>query len=178
MGSLFSSPGKTATQAAQGTAAAEQGIIGSTGPVTVPAGPGNPGGTTVQPLGSGLEGYTATGEQAQRDAIAGMGPNPYFAAAQGMSPSAYAVDPNYTASFSAQPGQGFGPGQTNAFGPPGSPSGGGQVNGAGTGVTTTRSTLPGGPGGLQNQQPYIPPSNAFAQPQQQTVLPVAQRAAQ
>lgn len=44
--------------------------------------------------------YVSGQEQQLRNAISGLPPNPYFAAAGSMSPSGYAVDPKNTTSFS------------------------------------------------------------------------------
>lgn len=105
-----------AGQNASGTADAIGKIIGDTGQGPGATGAGAP---TSAPQGTGLEGYVATANQNQRNAIEGMGPNPYFKAAEGMSPGAYAVSPRNTATFSAPAGQGVAPAQVaNAFAPP------------------------------------------------------------
>lgn len=70
MGSLFSSPGKQAQQAAQATGNIDQAMIQQ------------------------MEGYVDTHQQQLRDAIGGLGPNPYFGAAPGTA--AYAVNPSNT----------------------------------------------------------------------------------
>lgn len=85
LGNVFSSSGKQAQQAA-----ANEGAIG-------------------QQMVSQIENYTTEQQQKLRDAIGGMGPNPYFSAAQQMSPSAYAVNPQGTATFGVS-----GPGTTTA----------------------------------------------------------------
>lgn len=48
-----------------------------------------------------LESYVGQQQQAERGAIAGLGPNPYFAAAQQMNPGAYRVNPAQTQTFGA-----------------------------------------------------------------------------
>ena len=48
---------------------------------------------------SQLENYVNTGEGQQRAAIAGMGANPFFAAAGGQNPSSYALSPGNTTNF-------------------------------------------------------------------------------
>ena len=79
-------------------------------------------GQTTGKVGTGLEGYDATGSENQRQAISGMGSNQYFTAAQNMSPAGYQANPNNTASFSAPPGPGV------------APAGGGMTAPAGAGV--------------------------------------------
>ncbi len=95
MSSLFSSPSEQAQAAASATGAIDQNIINQ------------------------IEGYT-TGQQGQlRGAISGVGPNPYFDAAVQMSPSGYAVNPQYTATFGSS-GPGTTLGTNNVFLPPAS----------------------------------------------------------
>lgn len=99
MSSLFSSPSKQAQQAAQVSEQAAQTEIGSPGPVTVPNADGSS--TTISPTGSGVEGYVQQGEEAEQAAIAGLGENPYLAAAGSMNPSGYAVNPSSTVTYGA-----------------------------------------------------------------------------
>jgi hypothetical protein len=66
------------------------------------------------------ENYVAGQEAQLRNAIAGLGANPYFAGGAGMSPAGYAVNPNNTASFAAPPPPGGGP--PNAFAVPQPPN--------------------------------------------------------
>lgn len=75
MGSLFSSPSKTAQAAAGATGAEAQQMIQQ------------------------AENYVTSQQQQERAAIAGLPSNPYFDAAHGMSPSAYQVNPSDTQSF-------------------------------------------------------------------------------
>lgn len=99
MSSLFSSPSKQAQQAAQVSEQAAQTEIGSPGPVTVPNADGSS--TTISPTGSGVEGYVQQGEEAEQAAIAGLGENPYLAAAGSMNPGGYAVNPSSTVTYGA-----------------------------------------------------------------------------
>lgn len=125
MGSLFSSPGKQAQQAAQATGNIDQAMIGQ------------------------MEGYVDTHQQQLRDAIAGLGPNPYFGAAPGTG--AYKVDPANTVQA--------GPGAL----PPGLTPGGG----------TTQGTLAPGGG-----NPFAAPqqrSTLQAPPQQSMGTPPPQQ---
>lgn len=82
MGSLLSSPGKQAQQGASGLQGVDQNIINQ------------------------IEQYTGQQQQAERGAIAGIGKNPYFGAAQQMSPAPYAVNPNQTQTFGVAGGPG------------------------------------------------------------------------
>lgn len=105
MGSLFSSPGKQAQQAAT----AEQGL-------------------TAQDLALAKQ-YANTTATNTQNVIAQMGPNPYFGAAANMSPSNYAVNPNDTTTFgvTSPPGTTQGnsfaqsSGQANGAAPPAQP---------------------------------------------------------
>lgn len=97
LGSMFSSPGKQASQAASASGQiADQEI-------------------------SKLMNYTDTHQQQLRDAIGQQGPNPYFAAAQQLDPQAYYTNPQDATTFSAG-GPGLTSGQTqvqgNPFAPP------------------------------------------------------------
>jgi len=80
LGNMFSSNGKQAAQAASGVASADQNMINQT------------------------EQYTTQQQQAARDALNGMGQNPWFAASQSISPSAFQVNPNDTTTFGAGAG--------------------------------------------------------------------------
>jgi len=82
LGNMFSSNGKQAAQAAQGVAGATQGEVNQ------------------------VEQYTTAQQQAARDAINGMGANPWFAAGQQLTPSAYAVNPQDTTTFGTSGGPG------------------------------------------------------------------------
>uniref|UniRef100_E6QP67 Uncharacterized protein n=1 Tax=mine drainage metagenome TaxID=410659 RepID=E6QP67_9ZZZZ len=76
MGTVFSSPGKQASQAASAVGGIDQNSINQ------------------------IEGYTSGQQQALRGAISGVGQNPYFQTAQAMNPNAYAVNPNDRTVFS------------------------------------------------------------------------------
>lgn len=86
LGTMFSSPGKQASQAASASDQAASQVIGQ------------------------LENYTDTHQQQLRDAIAQQGPNPYFAAAGQLDPQAYYTNPSDTVNF----GSG-GPGTTSGY---------------------------------------------------------------
>lgn len=75
MGSLLSSPGKQAQQAAQ----AQQGL-------------------SAQTVAQAEQYANTTGTNVQ-NAIANAGPNPYFGAAQYLSPQSYALNPSQTTTF-------------------------------------------------------------------------------
>jgi hypothetical protein len=75
MSGLFSSPGKSAQQGASGAEAIDQGLLNQ------------------------IEQYTGQQQQAERGAIAGIGANPYFVAAETMSPTSYRVNPGDTTTF-------------------------------------------------------------------------------
>jgi hypothetical protein len=93
VGDLFSSPGKSASQAASAVS-----------------------GVTQQDIQQ-VENYENTTEGQERAAIANLGPNPYLTAAGQMNPAAYQVNPANTASFGNQ-GPGTTSGQsTNLFSP-------------------------------------------------------------
>lgn len=78
MSYLFSTPGSQAGQAASGASAA------------------------AQPWVNQGVNYWTGAENNYRNAIAGLGNNPFFAAADQMSPGAYAVNPRDTVAFSEQ----------------------------------------------------------------------------
>ena len=62
-------------------------------------------GAQLQPIINQIEQYTGQQQQAERGAVAGLGENPYFMAAQAYNPSAYRVDPTMTQTFgSSGPG--------------------------------------------------------------------------
>lgn len=84
LGSMFSSPGKQASQAASAAGASASQVIGQ------------------------LQQYTDQHQQQLRDAIAGQGPNPYFEAAQQVNPQAYYTNPSDTVTFGTS-----GPGTSN-----------------------------------------------------------------
>ena len=91
MPDLFSSPAQNASQAATATAAASNAEIGQE------------------------EGYVNTSEANLRNAIAGLGPNPYFTAPAPPAP----VNPGNTATFSTPGGKGTTTGApANAFAAP------------------------------------------------------------
>lgn len=99
LGSMFSSPGKQASQAAQGTEGA------------------------MMPVLQELQQYTSGEQEKQRGAVENMQPNPYFHAAQQLNPQAYYTNPNGTATFNAtgSPANGLTPGNTSVTptgGPP------------------------------------------------------------
>lgn len=127
MSGLLSSPGKQAQQGASGLQGIDQSTINQ------------------------LEQYVGQQQQNERGAIAGVGANPYFTAAQAMNPSAYAVNPAQQQVFGSTggPGTHMAAPTSVSLGPaappwkPPEPRGGG--GGAGSG---------GGPG---NRAPYVPP---------------------
>ena len=123
MSSLFSSPSKQATAAAQASQQISQQDIQQ------------------------LEDYIS-GQQGQlRTAIGQQGPNPYFGAAQQLNPQAYYTNPNNTVTYGAQ-----GPGttsgrtstQTSQPGPPALPN---VILGAPPAQTPPRTGTGGGGGG-------------------------------
>lgn len=147
MGALFSSPSKQASQAAS----AMQGLDAS--------------------QISNLENYVNTQQQNLRGAIAGQGPNPYFAAAGGMSPSNYAVNPSDTATFGMSAGNGLTSGSPTMTGPQQNPF---QQVGAGRTYgpsprqpenqtpQTTTIPIPSGPQQPGQSAVQQPPTNPFA----------------
>lgn len=149
MTDLFSSPSKTASQAASGVTSAEMPIL------------------------QNLENYTNTGEQAVRSAIAGQGSNPYFGTAGTVSPSSYAVNPQNTVNFGAAPAPGLSQGTTtqtaNPFTAPASAQG--------YGITTLPYQQQTGQTVAQQPPQQAPPAqapSAAPPPQQapQTTQPV------
>lgn len=99
MSSMFSSPSKSAQQAASSVQGVDQGM-----------------------LNQAIAQYNQE-QQSARGAIAGLGQNPYFAAAQGMNPLNYRVNPQGTQTFGASGAPGTYLGQLqnigNAYAQPG-----------------------------------------------------------
>jgi hypothetical protein len=125
MSGLFSSPGKAAQQGASGYQGQAQQIVDQ------------------------IENYTGQQQQAERGAIAGVGPNAYFQAAEKMNPGPYAVNPGGVQTFGAPGGPGTrtaAPGlSTGPLPPPWTPPGqGGGVKMQPGGPTTGMGTAPGG----------------------------------
>ena len=81
--SMFSSPSKQASAAASASGQEAQQVIGQ------------------------LEQYTDQHQQQLRDAISGMGANPYFSAAQQLNPQAYYTNPSDTVTFGNAGGGGL-----------------------------------------------------------------------
>lgn len=101
------------------------------------------------------EAYVTKQQQQERDAIAGLGPNPYYAAAGAQNPNAFAVNPANTTNFSTSGTTGkttVTPGTPQAYTPaapnlPANAFGGASFNGTpATASTPTSPSTPVAPG--------------------------------
>lgn len=94
-----------------------------------------------------LESYVGQQQQSERGAIAGLGPNPYFKAAEQMNPAAYKVNPGATQTFGST-----GPGTylENLSSITGQPK-------ATETITGSPGGPPGGGGGKKAPPPTAPP---------------------
>jgi hypothetical protein len=122
VGNLFQKPGQQASQGASQVQAMDQQMLNQ------------------------LESYTGQQQQAERGAVAGVGANPYFAAAQSMNPGAYRVNPASTQTFGTSgPGTYLAKLHSISSGPqpaPWNPAGGGG-NGASAPILKIGGSAPG-----------------------------------